>query len=147
MFSPKKILVPTDYSTFSDKAFDQALDIAKQHGAKVYLLHVVGLVQQCVVDYCMDNTTVAELDKKAVESAKEMMAEQIKRAGDTKGVEIVSDVRKGTPYEEILNEEKAQNIDLIVIASHGKTGLVSYLMGSVAEKVSRGAKGPVLLVR
>jgi universal stress protein A len=147
MFSPKKILVPTDYSTYSDKALSQALDIAKQHGAKIYLLHVVGLVQQCAVDYCMDNAMLTELDKKSVESAKEMMKEQIKKAGARAGVEIVSDVRKGTPYEEILNEEKAKKVDLIVIASHGKTGLVSYLMGSVAEKVARGAKGPVLLVR
>jgi len=95
----------------------------------------------------MDSATLAELDKKSVESAKEMMKEQIKKAGAGSGVEIISDVRKGTPYEEILNEEKAKKVDLIVIASHGKTGLVSYLMGSVAEKVARGAKGPVLLVR
>lgn len=147
MFSPKKILVPTDYSIYSDKALGQALDIARQHGAKIYLMHVVGLVQQCAVDYCMDSATVAELDKKSVESATEMMKEQITKAGDTKGVEIISDVRKGTPYEEILNEEKAKSIDLIVIASHGRTGLLSHLMGSVAERVARGAKGPVLLVK
>jgi universal stress protein A len=147
MFSPKKILVPTDYSNYSDKALSQALDIAKQQGAEIYLLHVVGLVQQCSVDYCIDNDTIADLDRKSVESAKQMMKEQIKRVADGSSLEIISDVRKGTPYEEILKEEKAQNVDLIVIATHGRTGLLAHLMGSVAEKVARGAKGPVLLVR
>ena len=147
MFSPKKILVPTDFSAYSDKALGRALDIAKQHGAKIYLMHVVGLVHQCATDYCMDDAMVTQLDKKSVESAKEMMKEQIKKADNTDGVEIISDVRKGTPYEEILNEEKAKKVDLIVIASHGKTGLLAHLMGSVAEKVARGAKGSVLLVK
>jgi universal stress protein A len=147
MFSPKRILVPTDYSEFSDNALKQALDIAKQHKAKIYLFHVVGLIQQCAVDYCLDNAMLMELDKKSVKSAKDMMQEQIKKVAGSKDVEIVSDVRKGTPYEEILKEEKAKKIDLIVIASHGKTGILSYLMGSVAEKVARGARGQVLIVR
>jgi universal stress protein A len=147
MFSPKKILVPTDYSTYSHKALSQALDIAEQHGAKIYLLHVIGIIQQCSVDYCLDGTTVADIEEKSVESAKKMMEKQIKKAGKRAGVEVIPDVRKGTPYEEILNEEKTQKVDLIVIASHGRTGLLAHLMGSVAEKVARGAKGPVLLVK
>jgi nucleotide-binding universal stress UspA family protein len=147
MFSPKKILVPTDYSEFSDNALEQALDIAKQHKAKVYLFHVIGLMQQCAVDYCLDNATVMDLDKKSMKSAKDMMQEQIRKVSGSADVEIISDVRKGSPYEEILKEEKARKIDLIVIGSHGKTGILSHLMGSVAEKVARGAKCPVLIVR
>jgi nucleotide-binding universal stress UspA family protein len=49
--------------------------------------------------------------------------------------------------EEILKEQQSKKMDLIVIASHGKTGLLSHLIGSVAEKVARGAKCPVMLVR
>jgi nucleotide-binding universal stress UspA family protein len=56
-------------------------------------------------------------------------------------------VKKGTPYEEILKDQMEKNIDLIVIASHGTTGLLNYFMGSVADKVTKGAKCPVLLLR
>jgi universal stress protein A len=76
-----------------------------------------------------------------------MMQKQINSVFKSKDVEVVSDVRKGTPYEEILKEQQSKKMDLIVIASHGKTGLLSHLIGSVAEKVARGAKCPVMLVR
>ena len=82
MFSPKKILVPTDYSEFSDNALKQALDIAKQHKAKIYLFHVVGLIQQCAVDYCLDNAMLMELDKKSVKSAKDLKTQRMKSTID-----------------------------------------------------------------
>ena len=71
----------------------------------------------------------------------------INKVFKSKDVEVVSDVKKGTPLEEILKEQQSKKMDLIVIASHGKTGLLSHLIGSVAEKVARGAKCPVMLVR
>jgi nucleotide-binding universal stress UspA family protein len=60
---------------------------------------------------------------------------------------VVFDVRSGIPYEEILKEQQERKADLIVIASHGRTGLLKSLIGSVAERVMREAKCPVLLVR
>lgn len=147
MFAPKKILVPTDYSKFSDAALKQAYDMAKQYKAKIYLLHVIGVIQTCAVDYCFDQQTIDALDKKAVKAAEDMMQKQIKKVIKSKDVEIIPDVTKGTPYEEILKEQLSKKIDLIVIASHGRTGLLGHLMGSVAEKVLRGAKCPVVLVK
>jgi len=147
MFAPKKILVPTDFSKFSDDALKQAYDMAKQYKAKIYLLHVVGLIQQCVVDYCLDQQTTNALEKKAVKAAEDMMQKQIKKVVKSKDVEIVPDVAKGTPYVEILKEQKSKKIDVIVIGSHGMTGILSHLMGSVAEKVLRGAKCPVVLIK
>jgi universal stress protein A len=147
MFAPKKILVPTDFSKFSDDALKQAFDMAKQYKAKIYLLHVVGLIQQCVVDYCLDQQTTNALEKKAVKAAEDMMQKQIKKVVKSKDVEIVPDVAKGTPYVEILKEQKSKKIDVIVIGSHGMTGILSHLMGSVAEKVLRGAKCPVVLIK
>lgn len=147
MFAPKKILVPTDFSKFSDEALKQAYDIAKQYKAKIYLLHVIGVVQTCAVDYCLDDQTIRALDEKSLKFSEDMMQKQIKKVFKAKDVEVVSDVKKGTPYEEILKEQQSKKMDLIVIASHGKTGLLSHLIGSVAEKVARGAKCPVMLVR
>ncbi|MDD5243450.1 MAG: universal stress protein [Syntrophorhabdaceae bacterium] len=147
MFSPKTILVPTDFSEYSDKALQHATDIARQNNARIYLLHVIGVTQQCIVDYCIDKQMVDQLEQQSIDSAKEMIRKQLDKLKEAESVEIVPDIRKGTPYEEILKEQEDKKMDLIVIASHGKTGLLSHLIGSVAEKVSRAARCPVLLVR
>jgi universal stress protein A len=147
MFAPKKILVPTDFSKFSDNALKQAYDIAKQYKAKIYLLHVIEVVRTCSIDYCLDDQTIRALDEKSLEFSEKMIRKQINKVFKSKDVEVVSDVKKGTPLEEILKEQQSKKMDLIVIASHGKTGLLSHLIGSVAEKVARGAKCPVMLVR
>lgn len=147
MFAPKQILVPTDFSTYSDKALKEAIDIAKQYGSKIHLLHVINIVQQCSVDYCMDNAIVEELGKQSFDRAQKMVGEEINKFPESKAVTIIPEVKKGTPYDEILKDQKEKNIDLIVIASHGSTGLIHYFIGSVAERVTKGAKCPVLLLR
>ena len=65
----------------------------------------------------------------------------------TKKIKVIFDVKKGVPSEVILSEHKAKKIDLIVIASHGKTGILKRLMGSVADKVVEGSKCPVMVVK
>ena len=147
MFAPKQILVPTDFSTYSDKSLKEAIDIAKQHGSTIHLLHVINILHQCSVDYCIDSKVVAELEKQSTERATKMMAEETDKFPEAKAITIIPEIRKGTPYEEILKNQKEKNIDLIVIASHGTTGLLHYFMGSIAEKVTKGAKCPVLLMR
>lgn len=144
MFSPKTILVPTDFSEYSDVALEYAVDIAKQNNAKIYLLHVIGVIRQCAADYCFDDETMKELEQKSIDASQEMIQKQMDKF---KGIEIIPDIKKGTPYEEILEEQQGKKMDLIVIASHGRSGLLSHLIGSVAEKVARGAKCPVLLLR
>ncbi len=146
-FPPPTILVPTDFSKFSDNALKQAIDIAKQHKAKIYLLHVISVMQQCSADYCLDNATVAALEKKSVKSSEDMMKKQIKRVMKTEEAEVIPDVKQGIPFAEILKEQAAKKIDLIVIASHGRTGLLGHLIGSVSDKVMKNAACPVLLVR
>jgi universal stress protein A len=147
MFSPKKILVPTDFSEFSDNAIADAVDIARQHKSTIHLLHVLSVVQQCLHDYCLAADALEDVRRKSFESAREMIQKQVEKVGKTDGVEIITDIREGAPiYEEILKEQKDINVDLIVIASHGKTGLLHHL-GSVVDKVTRGATCPVYLVR
>lgn len=147
MFSPKRILVPTDFSTFSDDALRQAYDLAKQHSAKIFFLHVIPVTHPCSVDYCFDEQTIADIGKKAIDFSVNTMQEQIKRAIPSMDVEVESYVLEGHPAPEILKEQEAKDIDLIVISSHGKTGFIGHLMGSIAEKVTRGAKCPVMLVK
>jgi len=147
MATTKKILVPTDFSKFSDNALKQAVEMAKQNKAKIYLLHVIGVVQQCAVDYCMDQQTVDSLNKQLIKASEDMMQKQIKKVVNSKDVEIIPYIVNGKPYHEIIKEQEDKKIDLIVIATHGQSGIIEHLLGSVAEKVSKHAKCPVLLVR
>jgi len=145
MFAPKNILVPTDFSDFSDKALRKAVDIASQNKSNIYLLHVVDKVIQCAVDYCIDYSLVEQIEQQSIKFAEEKLQKEA-NAIAAKDIKIIFDVKKGDTYETILKEQQDKNIDLIVIASHGKTGLIHHL-GSVADKVVRGAKCPVLLVK
>lgn len=148
MFAPKSILVPTDFSECSDRAIQQALDLAVQNKAKLYLLHVIEGIQPCAADYCIPEELVLKYNDESKKNALVKMkneAEKIVRS--QQGIEIAYDVKAGIAYDEILHEQEDRNIDLIVIASHGRSGIVKHLIGSVAEKVMRGAKCPVLLVR
>jgi len=149
MFAPKKILVPTDFSVYSDNALKQAIDIAKQNKAKIYLFHAVDDgFQQCAVDYCIDEGSVQKILKDSIKNAKEKLQQESKKVIDNNSsIEIVYDARRGIPYEEILKEQEEKGIDLIVIASHGKTGILKNLLGSVVDKVIKRAKCQVLLVR
>jgi universal stress protein A len=148
MFKPTKILVPTDFSEYSDKALAQALDIAKQYSAKVYLLHVIHEeIHQCVVDYCLTEEQMELIKTQMVAGPQESMQKQVARFPGAKEVEVVTDVKTGLPYEAILEEAGEKGIDLIVIASLGRSGIAKYLIGSVARNVLKGAKCPVLLTK
>ncbi len=149
MFAPKRILVPTDFSEYSDKALRHAVDIARQYDAKVFLLHVIDEhIQRCAAGYCRTAEAVREMEQESTAQTTEQLQQEISRiVSEPADVKISRYVRRGIPYNEILQDQEEKNIDLIVMASHGRAGLVRYLIGSVAEKVMRGAKCPVLLVR
>jgi len=146
MFAPKNILVPTDFSEYSDKALKKAVDIASEHKSKIYLLHVVDQVVQCAVDYCLDISLVKQVEKQSLKFAKEKLQKAVEELAPSKNMKIIADVKMGNTYETILKEQKDKRIDLIVIASRGKKGLIRHL-GSIADKVMRGAKCPVMLVK
>ncbi|MRR14986.1 MAG: universal stress protein [Deltaproteobacteria bacterium] len=149
MFAPKKILVPTDFLVYADNALKKAVDIALESKAKIYLFHVIDDgFQQCAVDYCLDEGTVQKIMQESAKNAKEKLEQEVKKVVDSNaGVDIIYETKRGIPYEEILKEQEEQGIDLIVIASHGRTGILKNLLGGVADKVVKRAKGQVLLVR
>ncbi|TRZ76083.1 MAG: universal stress protein [Deltaproteobacteria bacterium] len=148
MFQPRKILVPTDFSEDSDLAFQMALSIAVKYQARIFLLHVISnTVQQSLSDYCLDQGIVARVLNESIVFSNEKLQEVIDKNRQSGDIKVIPDVRKGQPYEEILKEASERKIDLIVIASHGKTGLQKYFIGSVTEKVMKEAKCPVLLIR
>src|SRR5271157_2925985 len=132
MFNPTNILVPTDFSSTAEKAFQDAVDIARQNNATLYLLHVNELIQQCADVYCMDAAALAQIENSTIAASKNMLQDIIDKFPEAKGLKIQMDIKQGKPYEEILKEQDAKKIDLIVIASHKGKGFLGHFMGSVA---------------
>lgn len=148
MLKPTRILVPTDFSDYSDKALRQALEMGRQYEAKVYLLHVIRAdVHQCVVDYCFTEEQMDQIRRGMTEAARENLKKQAAKFPEAGEVEVIMEVKQGIPYEVISTEERELGIDLIVIASLGRSGIAKYILGSVARNVLKGAKCPVLLTK
>jgi len=147
MLKPTKILVPTDFSEYSDRALRQALDIAKQYGAQVYVLHVLREEFYRFDDLGNIADTWQVMENSRLAKTKENLQKQLDKFPQAKEVEVNADIRRGLHYEAILEEAEQKGIDLIVIASLGQSGIAKYLIGSVARNVLKGAKCPVLLTK
>jgi nucleotide-binding universal stress UspA family protein len=139
----KKILCPIDFSNDSLTALDYAADFARQNEGQLLLLHVVDnpLADQYGPS---GQNFYAEVEHALAKSKEMLMHAAQTHAG---GVASESIVKRGNPYEEIIDLAKAQQADLIVMSTHGRTGPQRLVIGSVAEKVVRTAPCPVFTVR
>jgi nucleotide-binding universal stress UspA family protein len=145
----KRILVPHDFSASADHATSIAREEAKAHGAALVVLHVVDLPSQFQPELVvMPGTTGAPISVKdyAVRLAEEHLA-RITGQLAKDGLTATSVLRIGNPVDEIGQVATQENIDLIVMGTHGRTGLAHLLVGSVTERVVRTSKVPVLTVR
>ncbi len=142
-FNIKKILVPTDFSEISAQAFGYAEDIAKQFGAEIHLLHVLEKNPPILLIRTFDLTTESALQK-IEDDARNLLNEF--KGKFSKDVNVKEVLLRGNDFEEIISYSEKNDIDLIVIATHGRTGLLHTLLGSVAEKVIRFSKIPVLVI-
>jgi nucleotide-binding universal stress UspA family protein len=148
MFKPSRILVPTDMSDHSFKALHQALDIAQQYGSEIYILHVIrDPIQECAFDYCISSDLTKQSQAKMNESIRKGVQLQLDSLPNLDTAKITTDIKIGNPHHQILNEAEERNIDLIVIAPLGSSGLAKFMVGSIARHVLLGAKCPVLLSR
>jgi len=147
MSARKLILVPTDSSEHSDRAIQKAADIAEENNARLCLLHVVDQMEQCAIGYCISAETMQQIQSDSAKAATRKMQEEARRILRSKKIDVTFDVKVGIPCAEILKEQADRKADLIVIGSHGRTGIARSLIGSVAEMVMRLSKCPVLLVR
>lgn len=141
----QKILFPTDFSDNSNYAFDYALDLAKKFGARLYILHVIHELIDTTGFY-VPNISLDQLQTDLVKGAEEMMDRFIKeKMGDFKEYETMNII--GLPHIEVMNVARDKGIDMIVMGTHGRTGIDRVLFGSTAEKVVKKAPCPVLTVR
>lgn len=138
-----RILVPTDFSAASINAAIYAKNLAAKNKADIVLLHVVlpaGSPDLIYGSLLWDQS-------KIIRSAKTALQQWQSEAGLGRLRKIKRQVRVGVPYTEIVDAAKESKCDLVVIPTHGHTGLKHYLLGGTAERVVRHAHCPVLVVR
>lgn len=140
----KNILVPIDFSDYSKNALKYAVDFAKTFSAKLYLIYVVEPMIY-PADFSMGQIAIPSNDFDIQNRADEELKKLAKEFGNNLEVETL--IKTGKPFVEINETAREKNIDLIIIATHGHTGVEHLLFGSTAEKVVRKAPCPVLSLR
>ena len=140
----ESILVPLDFSAPSMKALDFVVTFARQFKAKLTLLHVVEPVG--TPDFAASFPLVMEDDQMKAEAKKEL-ERAVKAARVPRGIVEKILVRFGRSFHEIANAARTRKVDLIIISTHGYSGLKHALLGSTTERVVRHAPCPVLVVR
>lgn len=130
-----KIVHPTDFSSASDAALDLALELAKEHGAEIVLLHVI------------DEPHLLQEEERAAERQKEAEGRLLDLRGRCDGISCSCAVEIGPAAQTIVWFAWEHGADLIVMGTHGATGFKHTYIGSVAEKVIRHTRCPVLVVR
>jgi nucleotide-binding universal stress UspA family protein len=147
----KHILLPTDGSTISEKAVKHCVRLAKSIGAKITAINVMPEFQMVMVDEGFVSPGAPQIRKRfeegAVKRSQKILAE-VKAAAVAVGVDCdCVSVSSGVPYELIIKQAKKTKCDLIMMASHGRKGLASILLGSETAKVLTHSTVPVLVVR
>lgn len=139
----KKVLVPIDFSDYSKSALKYAVNLCKMFNAEIFLIYVVEPVIY-PPDFSMGQIAIPSLNSEWDERAK---IELEKLSKTEIGTDIKTIIKTGKPFIEIIETAKELDIDLIIIATHGHTGVEHILFGSTAEKVVRKAPCPVLTLR
>lgn len=140
----RSILVPLDFSMPSRTALDAAVAFARRFKAKLTLLHVVEPI--ATPNFAASIPLVMENDQ-VMAAAKNHLANAVKEAGISKNTVGQVLVRFGSAFHEITDAARTLKVDLILLSTHGHTGLKHALLGSTAERVVRHAPCPVFVVR
>ena len=142
-----QILAPTDFSEHSDGALRHAAELARKFGAKLVLLHVVS-------NEALESMSKAHIPPHPVDKVYEDLGQEIREQyakhvppGVRKTLETEILALPGVPSLEIVRAARLKGVDLIMMATHGRTGLSHALVGSVTERVVRKAPCPVLSIR
>lgn len=146
----QRILVTTDFSEAGDHAIPHAFRIAADHGAEVILCHVIEpliVPNPLYAQYYPGELLSPDAFARAQEDARTALQERVPKDESLAAVPYRMVIGQGPPVDEIIRVADDEAVDLIVIATHGHTGLKHLLMGSVAERVVRHARCAVLVVR
>jgi nucleotide-binding universal stress UspA family protein len=143
--TPQHFLVPLDYSPYSDQALAYAIGLATRLSARLTLLHVIH--EPMGVGDMPSALPYPALYLEEIEAeAQRGMQTRLQQVHDA-GVQGDTMIMHGVPFQRIIDTAQDQQVDLIIMGTHGRTGLHHVLVGSVAEKVVRLAPCPVLVTR
>lgn len=141
----QRILLPTDFSNCSAAATKYACELATRFDAELHLLHTLESHLASVPDFGMGLALPRSVTESTAAAEKSLAG--VLDPKWSAGRKVIHAVVEGSPKTEIVRYAHKENIDLIVLATHGRTGLSHMLMGSVAESVVRTSPCPVLTVR
>lgn len=143
----RKIMCPIDFSENSEHAMHYGIALAAAHEAELHLLHVTEPpIYPLSTDYFGPQFDSIEIIKDLEAISRKRMQESIETAKEDYAT-VIGKVVAGTPFVEIIRVAREDRADLIVLGTHGRTGLAHVMIGSVAEKVVRKAPCPVLTVK
>jgi nucleotide-binding universal stress UspA family protein len=139
----KKILIATDGSDYTKNSIDYGIELAKNTQAKLHVLYVIDTAAFASIPMDAAWESMYELLKKEGDEATRYVADE----AEAEGIAVERFTVEGHPAEEIIKYAEKNSMNLIVMGTLGKSGLDRFLLGSVAEKVVRTSKIPVLVVR
>jgi nucleotide-binding universal stress UspA family protein len=142
----KTILVPCDFSDYAEHAFQWALGFAEKWGAKIVVVHAAPLFSRMAYPESVYLVDLAKMEDELIADAEKRLQEFVAKK-ETGTVSVETQAVLGDPFWEICQAAEREHADLIVMGSHGRTGLAHVLLGSVAERVVRHAPCPVLVAR
>jgi len=138
-----QILVPTDFSENAREALSYAIELAKRCSAKLHLLHTPVIPTYLLMD--LSYSPGPEAVTRILNSAQEALDKQAKSIADA-GVEHFAAIREGTVHEVIRDYAKEHGVDLVVVGTHGRTGVSKLMYGSVTERVLKTVHTPIIVV-
>ena len=141
----RRVLHPTDFSSASRPAFDRALAMARESRAELVLLHVIAPVIPVVGEGYIPPQTYESIETAARKSAQKKLDALAARARKASG-RARTLLAEGSAYERILAAARSSRVGLIVMGTHGRSGLARLIIGSVASRVVSGASCPVMTV-
>ena len=142
----KTILVPTDFSDFAEYAYTWALGLAADCKAKIVLFHATPTLSHLAFPESVYYPDLARMERELIADAEKRVGEFATKKGAST-VAVETRVTVGEAVWEICRMAEKEHADLIIMGSHGRTGLSHVVLGSVAERVVRHASCPVLVVR
>lgn len=146
MITLKSILVPTDFSIQSQSAIRYGVEFALKFGAKLHVLHAVQEVAIFLPEMGFINSSTVSSIEPILQAAGKSLADFLEPYKHH-GIELISHCQEGNALDEIISLATDENIDLIIIGTHGHTGLAHLFLGSLAETLVRKSPCPVLSLR
>jgi universal stress protein A len=142
----RRIVHPSDFSRASQGAFAKAVELARDNGAELWLVHVLTPVIPMVGDGYISPKLYDDLEASARAYGQKELDKLVDKASKSK-VRVKTALLEGIPHEQIIRAARSKHADLIVIGTHGRTGIAKLFLGSVAGRVVSTAPCPVMTVR